>query len=192
MLDSSYWEHCRILTWDTRACTNLVWFCFFPHRLLHFEDVRKAAHLLQWFKQATKLQKMPGGHIPGPQWSLTCLTAPCVPCTWAWAGREQDACTCSNLTELVWTWEAVFMGKNGWPRGRCSRFQLFRKGKNKSDSPSEEAMCMWNMCFPVPHCSLLWLEEALQTVNLLIYVNRVLPQFENNILAENSLLRVGV
>lgn len=37
---------------------------------------------------------------------------------------------------------------------------------------------------------LLRLEEALWTVNSLIYVNRVLPRFENNILAENSLLRV--
>lgn len=36
---------------------------------------------------------------------------------------------------------------------------------------------------------LLRLEEALWTVDLPIYVNRVLPQLENNLLAENSLLR---
>lgn len=111
----------------------------------------------------------------------------------------------NNLTKLFSTWEPAFAGKNGWPRSRCSSFQLFRekkkenkkeKKKKRSGYPSEEEMFATYVKHVLPSPlllsvrQLLGLEEALRTVNLLIYVNRVLPQFENNILAEKSLLRV--
>lgn len=71
-----------------------------------------------------------------------------------------------------------------------------KKEREKSGYPSEEetfAMYVKHV-LPSPLLlsaqQLLQLEEALWTVNLLIYVNRVLPQFENNILAENRLPRV--
>lgn len=95
----------------------------------------------------------------------------------------------------------MFVGKNGWPRSRCSSFQLFRKKeekkkREKSGYPSEEEMFAMYVKHVLPSPlllsaqQLLQLEEALWTVNLLIYVNRVLPRFENNILAENRLPRV--
>lgn len=117
--------------------------------------------------------------------------------------RQRDVYTHNNLTNVFWTWEAVFVGKNGWPRSRCSSFQLFRKKeekkkREKSGYPSEEEMFAMYVKHVLPSPlllsaqQLLQLEEALWTVNLLIYVNRVLPRFENNILAENRLPRVWV
>jgi len=44
--------------------------------------------------------------------------------------RHGDAYT-HNITKLFWTWAAAFVGKNGWPRNRCSSFQLYRKKKKK-------------------------------------------------------------
>lgn len=71
-----------------------------------------------------------------------------------------------------------------------------KKEREKSGYPSEEEMFAMYVKHVLPSPlllsaqQLLQLEEALWTVNLLIYVNRVLPRFENNILAENRLPRV--